>query len=109
MIASNLRDFHHASFHGRIGIARVDITPPVGIPARNWGAAKHEIADSIHRPLTLTALTLATAAGEASDASSTHERHRVRIGFLSYIIMQPCGVKRSSIFSTTSPSHRASS
>jgi len=64
MTASTVRDFHHASFHGRIGIARVDITPPVGISARNWGAAKHDVADSIHRPLTLTAMTLATTPGE---------------------------------------------
>ncbi|MEZ6128003.1 MAG: alkaline ceramidase [Planctomycetaceae bacterium] len=48
----------HHSFTGRIGIARTDITPPVGIYARNWGAAKHDIADTIHRPLTLTALTI---------------------------------------------------
>lgn len=64
MTASTVRDFHHASFYGRIGIARVDITPPVGIAARNWGAAKHDVADSIHRPLTLTAMTLAAAPGE---------------------------------------------
>lgn len=49
----------HASFQGVIGLARADITPPVGIYARNWGAARHEVASSIHRPLTLTALTLA--------------------------------------------------
>jgi hypothetical protein len=55
--------FRHASFQGRIGIARADITPPVGIYARNWGAAKHDVARSIHRPLTLTAMTLAPAAG----------------------------------------------
>lgn len=48
----------HASFHGRIGIARRDITPPVGIYARNWGAAQHDVADAIHGCLTLTALTL---------------------------------------------------
>src|SRR5436190_17114975 len=57
------RTFRHASFSGRIGIARCDITPPVGIYARNWGAAKHDVADSIHRPLTLTALTLAPQSG----------------------------------------------
>ncbi|TWT65962.1 alkaline ceramidase [Allorhodopirellula solitaria] len=48
----------HCSFRGRIGIAREDITPPVGIYSRNWGAATHETADSIHRSLTLTALTI---------------------------------------------------
>ncbi len=50
--------FQHASFHGRIGIARADITPPIGIYSRNWGAATHDVAESIHRPLTLTAMTL---------------------------------------------------
>jgi hypothetical protein len=49
----------HPSFRGRIGISRVDITPPVGVYARNWGAATHDVASSIHRPLTLTVLTLA--------------------------------------------------
>jgi len=48
----------HNSFAGHFGIARSDITPPVGIYSRNWGAAKHDVADSIHRPLTLTALTI---------------------------------------------------
>ncbi|MEQ9066645.1 MAG: hypothetical protein RLO18_07980 [Gimesia chilikensis] len=32
-----------AFFRGRIGVATVDITPPVGIYARNWGAAKHDV------------------------------------------------------------------
>jgi hypothetical protein len=52
------RDFCHASFRGQIGIARTDITPPTGIYARNWGAAKTDVATAIHRPLTLSALTL---------------------------------------------------
>jgi hypothetical protein len=50
--------FTHSSFAGRMGIARVDITPPAGIYFRNWGAAKHDVADSVHRPLTLSVLTL---------------------------------------------------
>ena len=57
------RTFRHASFQGRIGVACGDITPPVGIYARNWGAAKHDAANSIHRPLTVTALTLAPLDG----------------------------------------------
>jgi hypothetical protein len=57
------RAFRHASFRGQIGIARTDITPPVGIYARNWGAAKHDVARAIHRPLTLTVMTLAATAG----------------------------------------------
>jgi hypothetical protein len=50
--------FGHPEFAGSIGVAREDITPPVGIYARNWGAAKHDVAEGIHKPLTLTVLTL---------------------------------------------------
>ncbi len=40
----------------RFGIARCDITPPVGIYHRMWGAATHDRATGVHRPLTATAL-----------------------------------------------------
>jgi len=40
----------------RIGVARCDVTPPVGIYHRTWGAATHDIASAVHRPLTATAL-----------------------------------------------------
>src|SRR5215211_5700082 len=63
MPPTNPRTFRHASFYGRIGIARADITPPVGIYARNWGAAQHDVAQAIHRPLTLTAMILTGATG----------------------------------------------
>ena len=34
------------------GLARADITPPVGIYHRMWGAAAHDpIAPGMHRPL----------------------------------------------------------
>jgi hypothetical protein len=56
---TNPPPIRHSSFQGRIGIARTDITPPEGVYARNWGAAKHDVASAIHRPLTLTAMTLA--------------------------------------------------
>jgi len=42
----------------RIGVAVRDITPPVGIYARSWGAARHERAGGIHRPLSISALVL---------------------------------------------------
>jgi hypothetical protein len=50
--------YAHSSFAGLIGVGREDITPPVGIYARNWGAAQHDVAEGIHRPLFVTALTL---------------------------------------------------
>ena len=53
----------HAGFCGRIGAARTDITPPIGIYARNWGAAAHDAAEGIHRPLTATVLSIRSEEG----------------------------------------------
>ncbi|EDM27990.1 hypothetical protein LNTAR_01275 [Lentisphaera araneosa HTCC2155] len=43
-------------FSGSIGVARRDITPPLGIYSRCWGAAKFDCAVGIHRPFTVTAM-----------------------------------------------------
>lgn len=40
------------------GVARIDITPPVGIYHRMWGAAQHDRATGVHRPLLATSLCL---------------------------------------------------
>jgi hypothetical protein len=50
----------------RCGVARRDITPPVGIYHRTWGAATHDRATGVHRPLTATALAL-----ESEDGTDT--------------------------------------
>jgi hypothetical protein len=50
--------YSHPGFRGLIGVARADITPPVGIYARNWGAAAQDVAEGIHRPLEVKVLTL---------------------------------------------------
>src|SRR5205809_7772519 len=42
----------------RAGVARGDITPPVGIYHRMWGAATHDRATAVHRPLLATLLWL---------------------------------------------------
>jgi hypothetical protein len=57
---SNHDGTRHAepAFSGLIGVGRRDITPPVGIYARSWGAATGDVATGIHRPLTATALAL---------------------------------------------------
>ena len=53
----------HASFRGRIGLAAADITPPVGVYARNWGAASHDVAEAVHRPLAVHVLSISTETG----------------------------------------------
>jgi hypothetical protein len=56
------------------GLARCDITPPVGIYHRAWGAATHERATGVHRPLTAAALVF-----QASDGPQADEPEQVLI------------------------------
>ena len=48
----------------RFAIATSDITPPKDIYHRMWGAAKHERATGIHRPLRASAAIFAPLSGE---------------------------------------------
>ena len=55
----------HPEFHGRIGVARRVITPPVGIYARLWGSATHDVAEGVHRPAYGSCLVFQDANGAA--------------------------------------------
>jgi len=48
----------------RFGAARTDITPPVGIYHRMWGAASHDQAAGVHRPLFADAIALLPHTGD---------------------------------------------
>lgn len=48
----------------RAGVARADITPPVGIAHGNWGAATHSRAEGIDLPLWATVLALHDTASD---------------------------------------------
>lgn len=52
----------------RFGIARVDITPPVGMYHPMWGAARHHRATGIHRPLTCEATIFAPLSASGQSA-----------------------------------------
>ncbi|MDQ6601304.1 MAG: hypothetical protein M3Z19_01120, partial [Chloroflexota bacterium] len=43
----------------RFGVAVRDVTGTVGIYMRWWGAAKHDVADGVHRPSTATVAVIA--------------------------------------------------
>ena len=47
----------------RAAFARADISPPAGIYHRMWGAALHERATGVHRPLTATAMLTEAESG----------------------------------------------
>ena len=53
--------------HCTFGVSGRDVTPPVGIYARSWGAATHEVAEGVHRPLTATAAVLAPLDGDGPE------------------------------------------
>src|SRR5688572_1265960 len=48
----------------RAGVARCDITPPVGIAHGNWSAQIHERAEGVDLPLYCTALAAADGENE---------------------------------------------
>ena len=50
--------------HCRFGVATRDVTPPVGIYARSWGAATHDVAEGVHRPFAATAAVFAPLDGD---------------------------------------------
>ena len=50
----------------RFGIAHGDITPPPGIYCRMWGAARHDRATGVHRPLRATVMVFREAGAAAS-------------------------------------------
>src|SRR5215211_3494987 len=52
----------------RFGFARRDITPPIGIYHRCWGAATHDRATGVHRPVYGDILALAPLEGADADA-----------------------------------------
>jgi hypothetical protein len=85
------------AFAGKIGIAGRDVTPPVGIYARQWGAAVHDVAEGVHRPLVLTALSMEADGGEplvliALDGfmfRSNEDEYRVRGAVLQALRIPP--------------------
>ena len=48
----------------RVGIALADMTPPIGIYHRLWGAARHDRATGVHRPLVAAVLLFAPVTGQ---------------------------------------------
>jgi hypothetical protein len=50
--------------HCNVGVATRNVTPPVGIYARSWGAATHDTAEGVHRPFAATAAVFGPLEGE---------------------------------------------
>ncbi|MCB0062384.1 MAG: neutral/alkaline non-lysosomal ceramidase N-terminal domain-containing protein, partial [Caldilineaceae bacterium] len=97
--------------HLRFGLARADITPPVGIYHPMWGAARHHRATGIHRPLTAEAMAFAPLDREGTTLlriqldhiGMTASHHRALLAH----ITAATGVTAENIVTTFSHSHAA--
>ena len=95
----------------RLGHAQGDITPPVGIYHRMWGAARHDQATGVHRPLLADVMVLESE----TDASGRFVRVQLDHVLLSNAqtddvvaeIPGIAGVSRDRVVVTYSHSHSA--
>jgi hypothetical protein len=65
-----MTSFHTPQSACRFGLARRDITPPVGIYHRMWGAALHDRSEGIHRPLLASAMVFEPSTGSDTSTAS---------------------------------------
>jgi hypothetical protein len=96
----------------RAGTARGDITPPVGIYHRMWGAATHERATGVHRPLLADVLWLepladGPARGQFLIALDHCILEKAEVDRMSAAICRSTGVAPAQVQVTTSHTHAA--
>ena len=94
----------------RVGVSRRDITPPVGIYHRMWGAAMHDRAEGVHKPLLATMLWLEpVSAGSGAPLLVASLDHCILDGreleAMRGAIGQAVGVDPSSVLITVSHTH----
>ena len=58
-----------------VGVARCDVTPPVGIYHRMWGAATHDRSTGVHRPLTATVLLMRDLGDDSVNHDASPRQH----------------------------------
>lgn len=96
----------------RLGHARHDITPPVGIYHRMWGAARHDAATGVHRPLLVDIVAL-----EPLEANIARRTIRVQLDFVHLSneqrdrliapVAEAAGVEAEQVIITHAHSHSA--
>lgn len=65
-----MTSFYTPQSRCRFGLARRDITPPVGIYHRMWGAALHDRSEGVHRPLLASALVFGPEKATGDESTS---------------------------------------
>lgn len=99
----------------RFGFARTEITPPVGIYHRIWGAARHDRAAGVHRPLFGDVMAFGSVDSAAEQAQGLPLLIRVQLDLCGLVqsqyddvtqaLCEAGGVPSSSIVITFSHTH----
>lgn len=96
----------------RAGNARGDITPPVGIYHRMWGAAAHDRATGVHRPLLADVLWLEPLGGDQARGQLVVALdhcilEKAEVDRMSAAICRASGTAPTQVQVTTSHTHAA--
>ncbi len=94
----------------RFGVAVRDVTGPVGIYMRWWGAATHDVANGIHRPSTATAAIIAPIDGAGPELTLVALDYCVFQNpdderTLRQVVMKRTGVTEETLIVTLSHAH----
>jgi hypothetical protein len=96
----------------RAATARCDITPPVGIYHRMWGAATHDRATGVHRPLVATLLWLEPDTGDETQALVVVVLEHclldsADIALMEQAVAQSAGIRRDQVLIAMTHTHAA--
>jgi hypothetical protein len=96
----------------RAAVARCDITPSAGIYHRMWGAATHDRATGVHKPLLATLLWLEPVSGDRSQAviilALDHcILDQADVGLIQNAVAAAAGVQPRQVLVTLSHTHAA--
>ncbi len=101
---------HTPSSRCEFGIAWTDITPPVGMYHRMWGAASHDRSTGIHRPLRTTVVVMRPLDGGPQTALVSLDHCLLRAPEMEALLSETCrltGLSRSELLFTFSHTHSA--
>ncbi len=92
------------------GIAFTDITPPVGMYHRMWGAAAHDCSTGIHRPLRATVVVMRPVDRSRQTVLVSLDHCLLRAPDMEALLSEICrmtGLSRSELLVTFSHTHSA--
>lgn len=101
---------HTPSSRCEFGIACTDITPPVGMYHRMWGAAAHDRSTGIHRPLRATVVVMRPLDRSQQTVLVSLDHCLLRAPEMEALLSETCrltGLNRSELLVTFSHTHSA--